>query len=422
MRYSLIASAVMFSLAVSREVQAHAEGASSGVYTSVDSRTLSMALVFARSEAAQAWPQLDRDHDGHVTAVEVTQSRAEFEGILMSMIHVVAGERPCVIALTDLFLTEGDALRVEARARCDAGLDTQALSVDLRPAFSSLRPGHRHLARIEAAGVGTEGAAPALREREATITEQASSFDVVVADARARPRAELADPLSDDSTLSLQTARNATATTSDSLSTAIDFASARQALRSFWAIVRMGAEHVALGYDHIAFLLGLAAVPATKKRLLLIATAFTVAHALTLGVTAMIWALRGPEAQAASASASAVVEPAIALTVLAVGLETLGVWRVRARALVAFAFGLVHGLGFATALGSLELTRMRVATSLVAFNVGVELAQAMLVAAFGVAFEYARRCEGRVRRVDRAAGYAVTLAGAWWFVVRAWGR
>ncbi len=125
------------------------------------------------------------------------------------------------------------------------------------------------------------------------------------------------------------------------------------------------------GVDHILFILGLFLLGARMKSLLSQVTAFTVAHSLTLGL-ALFGVVRLP---------AAVVEPVIALSIAFVAIENLLTKEVKPwRILVVFGFGLIHGLGFASALRELGLARNELLPALLGFNVGVELGQLSVVA------------------------------------------
>lgn len=181
----------------------------------------------------------------------------------------------------------------------------------------------------------------------------------------------------------------------------------RAAPSSFLAFVRLGLEHVAGGLDHVAFVCGLFLIVGANRRLVATITAFTVAHSLTLALAAFdVLALpRAP------------VEATIAASVLLVAVEATTereTWTHRRPWLVAFAFGLVHGLGFAGALGELGLPHAALPKTLLAFNVGVELAQLALV---GVLVAAERVFLAR-RRPRTVLAYAIGAFGAYWLVER----
>ena len=135
----------------------------------------------------------------------------------------------------------------------------------------------------------------------------------------------------------------------------------------------MGFTHIVPdGIDHVLFVLGLFLLSRKASAVLLQVTAFTVAHSITLGLS-----LYG----VVSAPAS-IVEPMIALSVAYVGVENLMTSRLHPwRVAVVFAFGLLHGMGFAEALAGLRLSPSSFATTLVSFNLGVEAGQLAVIAA-----------------------------------------
>ena len=164
------------------------------------------------------------------------------------------------------------------------------------------------------------------------------------------------------------------------------------------------------GTDHILFVLGIFLLSTRLKPVLLQVTAFTVAHTITLALTVYgIFSLR-----------PAIVEPLIALSIVYVAVENvmtseLKPWRV---ALV-FAFGLLHGMGFAGVLSQLGLPRSEFLTGLLCFNAGVELGQlTVILAAFvliGLPFQ---ANPGHRRRVVTAVSLAIAAIGLYWAIQR----
>jgi hypothetical protein len=135
--------------------------------------------------------------------------------------------------------------------------------------------------------------------------------------------------------------------------------------------VKMGYLHILPGgLDHILFVLGLFLLSARTKDLLKQVTAFTVAHSITLGLS-LYGIFRLP---------SSIVEPVIALSNAFVAIENLFTTEMKAwRQYAGFGFGLVHGLGFASAVQDAGLSRSSFLTALVGFNAGVELGQMSVV-------------------------------------------
>jgi hydrogenase/urease accessory protein HupE len=139
------------------------------------------------------------------------------------------------------------------------------------------------------------------------------------------------------------------------------------------AYLTLGIEHILSGIDHLMFVAALLFLVGFQRKLVWTITAFTLAHSLTLASAALGWlTLR-----------SAPVEASIALSIILVAGEALHKGDTLARrlpALVAFLFGLVHGLGFAGALADIGLPQKHLATALLTFNLGVEIGQLMAVA------------------------------------------
>lgn len=138
-----------------------------------------------------------------------------------------------------------------------------------------------------------------------------------------------------------------------------------------WVYLKLGYNHILpLGLDHILFVLSLFMLSPKLKPLLWQATAFTIAHSITLGLA--MYHIISPPAN--------IVEPLIALSILFVSLENIFSPRLKASRIgVVFLFGLVHGMGFAGALGKLGLPQDAYLLSLVMFNLGVELGQLTII-------------------------------------------
>jgi hypothetical protein len=191
----------------------------------------------------------------------------------------------------------------------------------------------------------------------------------------------------------------------------IGAASRAGALETAWNFVAMGFGHVVDGPDHIAFIVGLVLLGGTLRSLLMTVTAFTLAHSLTLALAAT----------GAFSPPARVIEPLIALSIVAVALENL-VRRgsLSRRPYYAFAFGLVHGFGLAGPLRAMGPAGGWLGLSLLPFNLGVELAQAAVVAALWPALAWlAGWRPAAARRLAAAGACTIGIAGAVWFVDRA---
>ncbi len=175
-------------------------------------------------------------------------------------------------------------------------------------------------------------------------------------------------------------------------------------LRQF---VRFGFQHILpQGLDHVLFVLGLYLGARSLRSLLILVTCFTLAHSLTLGLAAL-GLVRLP---------AAIVEPLISASIVWVGVENAiaGSRSDRYRPYLVFGFGLLHGLGFASALSTLEAPRGGFLLTLLSFNAGIELGQlAVIAGALAVTVWYRQREWYRRAVVVPASLLIATIAGAW---------
>ncbi len=179
--------------------------------------------------------------------------------------------------------------------------------------------------------------------------------------------------------------------------------------------VQLGLQHILLGLDHLLFVLGLLLIVGNRWMLVKTITAFTVAHSITLAIATLGYA-------------SAPLLPlnaAIALSILFLGPEIVRVWRgetsltIRHPWVVAFAFGLLHGFGFASGLTAMGLPRAEIPLALLLFNVGVEIGQLFFVVLILGLERSFRTLEVHWPRFARALpGYVVGSLGAYWTIQR----
>lgn len=168
----------------------------------------------------------------------------------------------------------------------------------------------------------------------------------------------------------------------------------------------LGVEHILSGLDHLMFVICLLFLVGFNRRLVWTITAFTAAHSLTLVFSALGWlVLRGPP-----------VEAAIALSIVLMAAEALrggdSLTR-RLPAVVAFGFGLLHGLGFAGAIRDIGLPENHLLLALLTFNLGVEIGQLMTVAGAFLLMHLARQLQAAPLLV-RPVLYAIGCVAAFW--------
>lgn len=186
-----------------------------------------------------------------------------------------------------------------------------------------------------------------------------------------------------------------------------------------WQVARtyllLGVEHILTGYDHLLFVIALVLLLGRPWVVIKAATAFTVAHSLTLaGTTLGLFGL-----------AQAPVEALVALSIVFLAVEIVkqreGAPRLSERIpwAIAFFFGLIHGFGFAGALREIGLPESDVPISLLTFNVGVELGQLAIIAAVLAILALLRRHAPDLRRpATIAATYAIGTVASFWFIER----
>ncbi len=359
-----IASATLFvSLA-----EAHTIGLSTGEYTASDT-TLDVKLAFARGEAARLAPLLDVDGDGHVSAVEVRGAGPQLASRIVSAVQVRMAGEACQGKLLDAALTEVDGLEIDARYFCAAPAESEAgFEIDLAALLGETTRGHRHVARVKADVT-----------RDEVLSQEQSVLSV--------PRSPSVERRPPDETLSPAPASSP---------------------RTLWSFVGMGVEHISTGYDHLVFLVGLVLARTRLRSLLAVITAFTVAHSLTLALSVLdVWS-----------PSPAIVEPAIALSIVYVGAENFFVRDGSKRWRVTFPFGLVHGFGFAGGLRAVGLPRQELAAALASFNLGVEVGQVLVLSLLLPIVWAVRDRPWFERRAVRILSGAVAGAGGIWFISR----
>jgi len=182
-----------------------------------------------------------------------------------------------------------------------------------------------------------------------------------------------------------------------------------------WTYVVLGVEHILLGIDHLLFVLGLLLLVDRRWTLLKTITAFTVAHSMTLALAtfAIIQVSVAP------------LNATIALSILLLGPEIVRKWRgetsfsIRHPWVVAYAFGLLHGIGFASGLSLTGVPRGEIPSALLCFNLGVEAGQLAFVLLALVTAQAMRTLDlDRPRWVTRIPGYTVGALGAYWTIQR----
>ncbi|MEJ2343045.1 MAG: HupE/UreJ family protein [Gemmatimonadales bacterium] len=177
----------------------------------------------------------------------------------------------------------------------------------------------------------------------------------------------------------------------------------------------LGVQHILFGFDHLLFVLALVLVVGDWGRLAKTVTAFTVAHSLTLAA-ATLGLVHVPQKPVEAAIALSIGFVAADILRAADGRQSL---TTRAPWLMAFSFGLLHGLGFASALSEIGLPAGDIPLALLLFNVGVEAGQLLFIAAVLLAIAVARRLPAAVPRLARPLpAYAIGALAMFWVIER----
>lgn len=294
---------------------------------------------------------LDRDLDGTVSPAELEARRAEVADYLRGKTSVTAAGRGLPMELRELGIGRSGDGRAVAEATLVFSAEPPLRDVTVRcEPLTELGADHTTLARID-----TQGESRQFVFRQGVTYEQRAG----------------------------------------ALAVALEF-------------LTLGMVHIFIGYDHIAFLVGLLLAGGSTLSIIKIVTAFTVAHSVTLSLAALDVVTLSP----------ALVEAGIALSIVYVAAENLLLRRPpRGRWLVSFGFGLVHGFGFASVLKELALPSSSLVVPLLTFNLGVEIAQVAIVAVVAPALWVLTRTPLHVP-LTRLASVVILSLGLFWLYQR----
>jgi hydrogenase/urease accessory protein HupE len=320
-------------------------------------------LTLALKDAAQL-VELEDDHDGIVTQAEFARGRSQLEAVVAAQLVVAPGGKPVKPESIGSELDENRnvELHLHFRATDFSKLEIRSKLIALLP------PGHRQYLQVQ-------------DSRGRTVMERLLSANADLATAAV-------------------TAQNSGVVAPETVGSFADF-------------LALGVKHILTGYDHLFFLLGLLVVTRSFVASLKIITCFTVAHSITLAV-ATFSLVEIP---------SRIVEPLIAASIVYVGVENLLRGDdPRGRRLLTFAFGLIHGFGFASVLREMGVGSRAggVALPLFSFNLGVELGQIMIAAAALPIIWKLRARPLFTAHWAPTCSVVIVLLGAFWFGQRVW--
>jgi hydrogenase/urease accessory protein HupE len=322
----------------------------------LDGKKAVARLTFARADIAMIAP-MDADLDGRITQLEFDAARTGLESLAKESFALIVDGHGVSPMTVAVSLDEGDAIHFDLEYP-----PLQGSTLTLRSVLIDKLPrGHRQFLELRDAGGNTQ----ARRMLDASN----NSIECNLA----------------------------------------EFLSSQNRPHAFWGFLPLGIEHILLGFDHLAFLFALLIAGGTLWEGAKIITSFTVAHSITLALATL-------EVIVIPAS---VVEPLIAASIIYVGLENIIRRKIERRWLLTFAFGLVHGFGFASALRELGVgVGVKAVAPLLSFNLGVEIGQIAVAALVLPLIWKLRQRERFVIRYVPACSILVALAGGYWLIER----
>jgi hydrogenase/urease accessory protein HupE len=328
----------------------------SAVRLKLDGKKIAVRLTLARADITIIAP-MDADRDGRITPSEFEAARARLESLARESFALSLDGSGLPPSAVAVNLDEGDAIHFDLEFPPARGsrLILRSLLIDKLPR------GHRQFLSLLDAGDNAQS------QRMLDAVNNSYECDLAALPIpHARPHA-------------------------------------------FRGFLLLGVEHILLGFDHLAFLFALLIAGGKAREAVKIITSFTVAHSITLGLATMDVVKIPP----------GVVEPLIAASIIYVGLENIFRREIKRRWLLTFAFGLVHGFGFASALGELGVgTGLRAVAPLLSFNLGVEIGQIAIAALVLPLIWKLRRQPQFVIRYVPACSIMIALAGGYWLIER----
>jgi hydrogenase/urease accessory protein HupE len=353
---AILCLALVFMIVAAASVFAHDPGLSSAELK-LEEKQLTAQLTFAREEIAMLVP-LDTDHDGQITRVEFDSALPRLESIARESLIVTLDGSTIEPGEVSAVLGDSNALHFNLSFQA---LTTGHLQV-LTPLLTKLARGHRQFLMI---------------------------------------RDETGQPLGEKM---LDVNHNSFETDLAALSTG------DEQPRTFWQFLKLGVEHILIGFDHLAFLFALLLAGSSFREAAKIITSFTAAHSMTLALATL---------NLVDLPAS-IVEPMIAVSIVYVGVENVFRREKKWRWLLTFAFGLIHGFGFASVLRDLGIGSQGggLVIPLLSFNLGVELGQIAITALVLPLIWKLRQQTNFVIRYAPACSLLVALAGGYWLIER----
>jgi hydrogenase/urease accessory protein HupE len=451
----LRALTIAFGLAVSTQSRAHDPGLSVATASRVGG-TLTIHLAMARSDAERLVP-LDANHDGKISETEFQAALPQLEAIARQAFRVTASGRTLVPPRPHVTMDEREGVQfhiefpgLAAGALSECSANTGYGSSRRKEALITSGVGPSAIDQSLVTGVLPEGVAQTSKSAVSQVSKPAPgegrairrAADMDVGDtagletcATLEQHAVISSATSSKHTLTIQAAlldklprghrQFISLRDHDQHPLGEQMLDASHAtftaqlpehplpappMHSFREFLGLGVEHIATGYDHLLFLLGLLLVGGSLRAALKIITSFTLAHSITLALATLHLINLPPR----------LIEPLIAASIVFVGVQNLLGRGLEKRWLLTFGFGLIHGCGFASALRDLGIGTDggSIAVPLISFNLGVELGQLAIAALVLPCIWKCRTSPMFVRRFVPVGSAMIVLAGGFWLIER----
>ncbi len=363
----------LFLFAFVFQLRAHDPGLST-LQLKFDGQQLHATTTFATADIA-ALTSIDANADGKVSADELAAEKTALEDLVNKLLEISVDNVRTEVLETACSLDEKNNFQFDQKFT----LKTGSLLKVVSRWFDILPPGHRQFVSYQ----DETGEVIA----EDLLDEQSKVFEVSIT------------PVTTAAGIEGEVARNSEPTRVKSS-------------LSFSKFFVLGIEHILTGYDHLLFLFALLIVCESFASIVKIVTCFTLAHSLTLALATFdVVQIPGN-----------IVEPIIAASIVYVGVENiLRRGHPKGRWLLTFAFGLVHGFGFAGVLRELGIGQSgSVAVPLISFNLGVEFGQICVAAIILPILWRLKKWPKFTPRFVPACSVLVAAAGTFWFIQRVW--
>lgn len=348
----------------------------SALYAEIDGATVEVSYDLHPPTLVDVLPEVDLDHDRRLDPDEATAAASVVETYLSGHVRMEAPDGPCVASAPREYRLAADTrLFMKVRYRCPSSPPSLTWTVDL---FMEDVGGHTVLGRFRSAAGYVQHAFTA-PHRVLDLTTAATPV-TLAASAVAQPPAAAPEPEVDEGPLA-------------------------------WLAVFVGEglAHILTGVDHLLFVVSLALASRRLRDLTWTITAFTAGHSVSLALAALDILRVSPR----------FAEPAIAATIVWVAVDNVRREDPPHRGRLALLFGLIHGLGFGSALRDLGLPTGGVLPALIGFNVGVELGQLAVIVPCAAGLVMLARHSDMRRTLERGLSAAIAVLGLMWCMDRA---